>query len=734
MSESFVDAKTVVTGEKVDEQLVDVVDYGSGEIGLLKDEWSGLGGGDFNPDDIKLETYIKMLNQDAQVGAAATLFKLALLSKPWDISFPEGEEPENAEEIIEFLKWNFQNVNRTVHYRGGLRAALEDMLEGPMLGFTVAEPVYEQDTYKGETKIILLKLKNLPQETITFWSDKYGNLEKVQQESVGSPINLVPLGKFIIWSFNVRKGNWYGNPLLKRAYKHWYIKEFLLKKWNIFLERKAVPMLLGKTRPANIKNLRKLLSSTNEKSIAVVETNDAVDVVQSKAVSSQFKMAIQYHDMMIFRGMLTPTLLLGQEDVGARALGDTHFQVFMWVVNKMKEDVVNIASQMLTTLTKLNYPNVEIMPAFVIPELSTEDRDKFSVVVKEMVTVGVLDPTEDWIRKKLGFPLNSDWEGPNALLPPQPPEEPDDADKSGSSTKINGFDIPNSESREINQPALLVKISPERMCSMMETSEHEGIAKLRRYVEGFGQSIEEQTSKLLDGYDPESPDRFDYLSELKKLKSTKDKVMVNILLSLEEEYLKRLTDYYIQRMEVAEAKSSAQKQEFDIPNSDTMKVLQERAFTSAGVFNSALLEMGKNALITGIQSGLTVEDMMAELDDIYPGFSENRLRTVVRTNITAAASMGALEVMRDTAGFVNGVRYTAIIDDRTTLFCDQHDGETLPVNDPRVDPLTPPNHYSCRSYWVPVTILDTGVNTNTWSNFGTQPDQGFGINPELVPA
>lgn len=721
ISESEIESST---GAKKDEQLVDVVDYGFGEVGILKDEWAGLASGDFNPDNIKLETYIKMLNEDAQVGAGATLFKLALLSQPWDIKFPEGQEPANYEEIISFLKYNFDTVNRTVHYRGGLRSALEDLLEGPMLGFAVAEPVYDLDTYKGQQKILLKKFKVLPQETITFFSDKYGNLIKVQQCTVGAPIDLLPLGKFVIWSFNVRKGNWYGNPLLKRAYKHWYIKEFLIKKWNIFLERKAVPMLLGKTRPANIKNLRKLLASTNEKSIAVVETNDEVISVDTKAVSSQFKMAIQYHDTMIFRGMLTPTLLLGQEDVGARALGDTHFQVFMWVVDKMKNDLLSISNQLLTTLTKLNYPATEVMPHFVIPELSTDDRDKFAGVVKELVTVGVLQADEDWIRQKLGFPLNPNKPIPEPLNEPQ--EAPGDADKSGVSSKqILGEAV---ESPQLEaKPSLAVSISPEKMKSMMDIAENEGYAKFRRYVEDTGDQIVIQARKLLDGYDPESSNRYDYLSELKKLKPPKDAIAAKILIDGDKDYLMRLTDYYISRLEAVESKS--QKQEFDIANSDTMKILQERSFTTAGVLNSALLELGKNALITGIQSGLSVEDMMLELEGVYPGFSENRLRTIVRTNITAAANLGALEVMRDTAGFVQGVMYQAILDDRTTDFCIDHDQETLPINDPRVDALTPPNHYQCRSYWIPVTILDNEYPIDSWTNGGSQPQEGFGVNP-----
>ena len=720
--------------KKAGELQSQIPSYPLNEIGNYKPaDWSYLAGEDFNPDNISIETYVRMINEDAQVGAGATLYKLALLSKPWDIKFPEGQEPPNAKEIIDFLKWNFNNVNRSIHFRGGLRGALEELIEGPLLGFAVAEPVYDRATYQGQTKVIMCKFKVLPQETIKFWSDRFGNIEKVEQISVGtSNIILEPLAKFVIWPFNMRAGNWYGRPLLKRAYKHWYIKEFLIKKWNIFLERKAIPILVGKTRPNNIKNLNKFLAATNEKSVVTIDKSDEVDVLQSKAVSSQFKLAIQYHDIMIFRGMLTPTLLLGQEDVGARALGDTHFQVFMWVVDKMKEDVTHIMDNLIFGLVRMNYANVEIMPHFIIPELSTEDRDKFANVVKELITVGVLDPDEDWIRQRLGFPINPSLRAKSDGSPPEKPngEETPEEEKSISSPHIpDKKQLTNANDVGAN---LVTRIQPEKMRTMLDASEDEGVSSLQLYIESFEDAFKAQARTLLEGYDPESPDRFDFLSKLKRLKAPKNKKMSDIILGTTKGAMQRITDYYIQRLDVAETKSAESKQfeGLDVADSDTLKVLTERAFTSAGIVNEGLLDLGKQTLITGIQSGMTVEDMIEDLERSYPSFSENRLRTIVRTNVATAANQGMLEVMRNTNGFVQGVMYQAIIDRRTTQFCEDHNGETLPLNDPRVDAMTPPNHFQCRSYWIPVTIIDPNVDTNTWENAGSQPQAGFGINPE----
>lgn len=534
--------------------------YTLGEVAYFKTtSWDNLLVGDYNPDNITIETYLKMMD-DAQVNAGAMLFKYALLSKPWDIKFPEGKEPANAEEIDEFLTWVMNNVNRTVHFRGGLRLALEDLLEGPLMGFAVAEPVYANVKYRGKTKVGMTKLKVVPQETITFTSDKYGNLQKVTQWA-GVENILEPLSKFIIWPFNMRAGNWYGRPLLKKAYKHWYIKEFLIKKWNIFLERKAIPILYGKTRPANIKNLNDILSKVTDKTNLTLDSRDELAVLQTKNITAQFIEAIRYHDTMILRGLLTPTLLMGQEDVGARALGDTHFEIFLWVVNKMKEDMTAIVNGLLTILTKANFPGIEVMPEFIIPELTTEERDKFAAVIKDLVEVGVVMPDEKWIRQRLGFPPASetqDNDSPRGTPPEgdtQPSKEGGETRTSPSSpaTKQNERPPMQTTRRIKTYPPLVVKLTPEYIKSLMDSAEDRGTADLREYVQEFMKALEGEARDSLKGYDPKSSQRLDYLAQLKKLKAPKDAALARLMLDTWKRSLQTSADYLVQSIDKARA-------------------------------------------------------------------------------------------------------------------------------------------------------------------------------------
>jgi len=102
------------------------------------------------------------------------------------------------------------------------------------------------------------------------------------------------------------------------------------------------------------------------------------------------------------------------------------------------------------------------------------------------------------------------------------------------------------------------------------------------------------------------------------------------------------------------------------------------------------------------------------------GLSPNpyQLETMLRTNSTYYSTQARLEQFKISDKLVvKALRYTTIIDSRRTFFCAQHHGEILAIDDPRVDQMTPPNHWNCRSTWTPIFETD-----NYTLNFG---DKGF---------
>ena len=121
------------------------------ERAILASEWE-LTEGILRMDNISIETYEKMLYEDAQVSAAGLLFKLALLSKGWDIQYPQYIEGNKDPEKLRIIRQMFENVNRSAGFRGGLREAIEEMLNTPLFGFSVTEIVY---SYNNSITIVL---------------------------------------------------------------------------------------------------------------------------------------------------------------------------------------------------------------------------------------------------------------------------------------------------------------------------------------------------------------------------------------------------------------------------------------------------------------------------------------------------------------------------------------------------------------------------------------------------
>lgn len=71
----------------------------------------------------------------------------------------------------------------------------------------------------------------------------------------------------------------------------------------------------------------------------------------------------------------------------------------------------------------------------------------------------------------------------------------------------------------------------------------------------------------------------------------------------------------------------------------------------------------------------------------------------------------------DLSGFVIGVQYSAICDDRSCDFCQSHNGESLKIDDPLIKENTPPIHLGCRCIWSPITKIEfeRGKINFTWS-------------------
>jgi len=128
--------------------------------------------------------------------------------------------------------------------------------------------------------------------------------------------------------------------------------------------------------------------------------------------------------------------------------------------------------------------------------------------------------------------------------------------------------------------------------------------------------------------------------------------------------------------------------------------------------------------------GGTLRDMQSKLRTQFPAFSSFRSRNVARTESSHLYNRGALDRYRS-SGAVVGMRFLAIVDDRTTEICVWHDGQEYRLEDAGLP--VPPLHFMCRSTTVPILFNERPDWQTEPAPEGSQPLKGFGHHRSVVP-
>lgn len=377
------------------------------EVGRQSAVWDGLGEESYNPSDISITTYKKMMC-DSEVKAGMSLIRLAALSRDYDIIWPKASNDvkEPDDETIDFLDFCFENVE------GRIEGALSNVLTALGYGFSVTERVFDvQKEGKWKNKLVLRRLKGLDPETINFQVDKFGNLTNVFQ-TINEPENKVKLNmdNLIIYVNEPEFGNWYGNSRFRSIYKNWFIKDILTKFWNIALERFGIPIMIGTVpTPADFPQLQTILDNLKFKSSITKTAGWTVEALETgvgRSSGGDFADAISYHNEQILKGLLVPTVLLSNPKAGSFALAKTQFDLFKIMLKQLERDIEKIIEdQLIKPLIRLNYDaEATEFPQFRFKPMTQEDLLDLSKAFALIVKNGMALPEEGVIRDMMGLP------------------------------------------------------------------------------------------------------------------------------------------------------------------------------------------------------------------------------------------------------------------------------------------------------------------------------------------
>ena len=701
----------------------------------------------YNPDDLVgskgLTIYRKML-QDEQIKAAIFAKQFAVLSTGWEIEapdFPEGEV-EMAEELQHFIEFNFAEMQG-----GTLDSQLLEIMSALAYGFSVTERVYYLiDFGEFNGRVGLKALKTRKPENFEFITDQFGNLEP---DGIVQNGKRLPQDRFTIWCYRKMFNNFYGNSDLREAYRAYWLKEQILRFMVITLERYGEPITVFKHKgristPTRL-NLESFIKGLQSKS-GMILPEEIQHFFESPKVNTNeaYIPALNLLDTHLRISILMPGLLgmSAEKQVGSLARSSTEFDVFLWVVNQLRQEIAETVmnDQIIKPLIDLNYDVIGgKYPRFKFKELTEEHRFKvfelFSGAAKNKV-LKVTRDDQNHLRDLVEFPpLPEDEDGlfpePKMVMPPGfRPMDPDDDEEDEEEEEFGGPDDEN-----------VVAITSKRYIRRTRT-EFEKRVDFQAIADVFdktAQKLDNEVRKVLREVRTETLARVENMINggLRALAITQFSIDVGIEvadlfnLALGDTW-RRGRDMSIKELppRVRRELSDSLKEFAGFPPNEAMDFFDAQSLEIKGIIDADLTNRAKAELFQQLQGGRALTETMNELRRIFepwigdptkiapsgPGrprpenvLMAHRLENMVRTPITGAFAQGRLTVGKEAGDFVIGYQYSAILDTRTTDVDRRADGLKIRKDDPRLVRLTPPLHFNCRGTLIFITEEDQPV-------------------------
>ena len=661
----------------------------------------------YNPDQLVTRKGLGIYDQmrhDGQIKACMAFKKLAVTATGWTVEAPE--DMEDDWEPVRFVRAQLEMMP------GTFNEVIRRILTALDYGFSVSEKVWapiEKGEWQGK---IGLTVKTKRPHTFRFRQDEFANILAVQQEA---HIQIdMPVDKFVLYATNDEFGNPYGTSDLRAAYREWWEKDHALKWMMMFLERLGIPPLVGFYNPdsyqgSQLADLQTIFKNIQAATNMLIPRPAGPDQEPGKhfelqfpevagQVSTVFIPALEMMDTAIAKALLMPGLLgLSPEQVsGSLARARTSFDVFLFVLNKLRQDIEEcvVNEQIVRPLLDINYPQLSEYPKFKMLPITDDVRLDLLDKWKDLIGVGAVASTDDdetHIRAMLDFP---DREMDSSDGSEEDDNESDEEPPPGEFTahrQLSGYE------QRVDFAAI------DRYLTRRETG----------MVDAWRGLLLEARDKMMARVRRGNPN-LGLIRSLSALpnRAALRRTMQDYLLSLFEAGRKEI------RKELPRLFAT------DGPNykpTAAMQFLREKAVQLASTASQKLIGEVKEALSLSLELGETggqAADRLRAVFEPYVGdpgvlrddeqLAPYRIENIVRTESTAAYNQGRLVEAR-TPGIVDqmrGMEFSAILDSRTTPVCEALDGSIIPINAPELDKFRPPLHFQCRSVLVPVTIYD----------------------------
>lgn len=366
-------------------------------------------------DTNRIDNVETMRRSDGTVKGLLRAMKSPLLAVDWYVEAVSDDPQE--QEIKEFVEKNLFGMRRT------WKEFLRECLTYFEFGFSVFEEIWEM---RDGGEIWLVDLEPRIQSSIQRWKtskNERGIVQLILTDEKTEHKAEIPIVKCLVMTNDKEGDDLTGQPVLRAAWKHFYIKDKLYRIGSIACERFGVgipkitlPKGAGDAEKAAAKEMGQELRS-NEKSVIVLPSEDwkvEIMTVAGGGKDSQIDNFIQHHDRMIVLSALAMFLNLGSDSTGSYALSKDQSSFFLQTENDHASYISEqITKQVIERLVILNYGKREKYPKLCHTPLGDIDFAEFSSALASLAGAQLINvdaKTRQFVHKSFGLPPITDEE------------------------------------------------------------------------------------------------------------------------------------------------------------------------------------------------------------------------------------------------------------------------------------------------------------------------------------
>jgi SPP1 gp7 family putative phage head morphogenesis protein len=681
----------------------------------------------YNPSEVASKKgirYFSKMARDDQIKAALALKRYAVMAGGWAVNSPAGQ-PKDWEPTA-FVEECLCELS------GTFESAVDGILSKFTYGFSLTEKVWAE----RDNMIVLDDLKTRHPYGIVFEQDAYGNILGITQGvGIATAGDQLPAEKFVLCVHDGQFSNPYGNSDLESAYRPWWIKENSYKWMAMLLEKLGIPPIFisydsNTIKGENLTNLKAIVSNMQAATNALLPRGATTDTIDFWApeiagnVSAVFSPAIKMLNEDIARSILMPALLglTPDTNVGSQARSTVHFDIFMMIVEREQRALESLLNRRVVRhLVDYNFSGLgNERPYLQFLPMSADKKVELFKVWSTMVKEGTVSrqvEDEAHIRETLRMPELTDEtiERREGELENGLPDVTDTGTGAGTATGSGagstakgtrpapsaGADDPEADTYAARgTPEDAARRDMDRIEKTMLDDVRAGLTDAMNTMAAWLRRQESLSNKQADTF------------TLRKLGDVQAALEDGLRSAFQAGAGAMKFDMGLHEVHA-----------YDITREGSSYAKAE-SFYITGVMRDDLTQKAKRLILDAVANGEPLEITIEKAKQMfmpYLGMEDGvaddvvkpyRLETILRTNVTKAYNKGRLASMQDpeVVPFLAAVRFSAILDTRTTEQCQLMHGKYFKLTDPELARAAPPLHFNCRSILVPVTRAQAKKN------------------------